>query len=100
MTRERRHQSPARFQPAVLREARTPEASTEHGDPRRVSPWMNSAEVAEYLRKPSRAAVRMWARRQSPPVVPVRSGGQLLYARRDVEAALRPAVDRHVRKTA
>lgn len=58
------------------------------------SPWMNTASVAELLDKPSREAVRKWARRHG--VVPRRCGRLLLYARRDVEAALCPVVNRQV----
>lgn len=56
------------------------------------SPWMNSEELREYLRKPTLDAARIWARRRR--IVPVRAGGTLLYARADVEKALTPAVNR------
>lgn len=44
--------------------------------------WMTTAEAAEYTRKPTRAAFRMWARRHH-----LAPAGRL-YSRRDIDVVL------------
>jgi hypothetical protein len=55
-------------------------------EPNGSSPWLDSADGAELVRCPSRKAFRAWARRAR--IVPVHRGSRVLYAKRDVEAAL------------
>jgi hypothetical protein len=57
-------------------------ALTEHSS----SPWLDSADGAELVRCPSRKAFRAWARRAG--IIPVHRGTRVLYAKRDVDAAL------------
>lgn len=58
------------------------------------SPWMTSAEGADYVRKPTPAAFRVWAMRRG--IVPVHAGRKCLYARADVAAAIRKAERRQL----
>jgi len=50
--------------------------------PHTPSPWMTTQEAAEYTRRPTRAAFRIWARRRG--IVPVDG----LVSRYDIDAVL------------
>jgi hypothetical protein len=96
--RQRLAQLPARFQPAIPRDPRPPEAPREQPDRRPISPWMDTEQIAALICRPSRKAVRQWARRRG--LVAVRCGARLLYARRDIEATLRAEVRRDLPESA
>jgi hypothetical protein len=68
---------------AAFRQRWEPQAPAE---PHGKSPWLDSQEAADLVRCPTRRAFREWARRAG--IVPVHRGTRVLYAKRDVDAAL------------
>jgi hypothetical protein len=71
---------------AAFRARFTKDTQTTPTEPSGTSPWLDSLQAAEQYCAPNRRAFRAWARRAG--IVPVHRGTRLLYAKRDVDAAL------------